>query len=401
MKKLLPLLFLLLPVVASAYSDHRGRNLDSLERVTARYTPDRLLQASDSEKTEYALACRDLAWGYLNIDGAKCVYYARQAMSTAVPLGGRNTVFDMSILIGQVFWAKEQYDSARVHYRRAEDVLKDIEDNWTDPDKHDLEASQARIWATLGNFYAMQDSVEQFTLYYGKAGELFEKWEWWEDCSTLHRNLGEIYMDYGDMEKSRREYGLALDYAEKSRDSLMIAGAMYGIGRWYKEAGKTAKALKYLAQADEYYGNHPREEAIGRADTLAVMNEARKELFRNARIIVIGSFLLLLLFLAALMIARRLKHARKELSETSAVLDETIEDLRPAKDGPEPGIRLTRREKDVARLLIEGLPTKQIAHVLGIGDETVLWYRKRLYAKLDVHSAPAFTAEVLRRGLLD
>ena len=89
------------------------------------------------------------------------------------------------------------------------------------------------------------------------------------------------------------------------------------------------------------------------------------------------------------------------LMVSGAVLDETIEDLRPAKDGPEPGIRLTRREKDVARLLIEGLPTKQIAHVLGIGDETVLWYRKRPYAKLDVHSAPAFTAEVLRRGLLD
>ena len=232
MKKLLPLLFLLLPVVASAYSDHRGRNLDSLERVTARYTPDRLLHASDSEKTEYALACRDLAWGYLNIDGAKCVYYARQAISTAVPPGGRNTVFDMSILIGQVFWAKEQYDSARVHYRRAEDVLKDIEDNWTDPDKHDLEASQARIWATLGNFYAMQDSVEQFTKYYGKAGELFEKWEWWEDCSTLHRNLGEIYLDYGDMEKSRHEYGLALEYAEKSKDSRGLGLKISAVQVW-------------------------------------------------------------------------------------------------------------------------------------------------------------------------
>ena len=108
-------ILLLLPVVCHAYGDHRGRNLDSLERVTARYTPDRLLKASDEEKMEYAQTCRDLAWGYLQLDGAKSVYYARQAMAVGLQLGGRNTVFDMSILIGQCFWASEHYDIARVH----------------------------------------------------------------------------------------------------------------------------------------------------------------------------------------------------------------------------------------------------------------------------------------------
>ena len=117
MKKFLSLLILFLPLLSRGYGDHRGRNLDSLERVTARYTPDRLLNASDEEKLDYSQTCRELAWGYLQLDGAKCVYYARQAMAVGQELGGQSTVFDMSILIGQCFWASERYDSARV-YRR-------------------------------------------------------------------------------------------------------------------------------------------------------------------------------------------------------------------------------------------------------------------------------------------
>ena len=51
--------------------------------------------------------------------------------------------------------------------------------------------------------------------------------------------------------------------------------------------------------------------------------------------------------------------------------------------------------------MMDGKSTKQIADVLCIGYETVLGYRKRLHAKLDVHSAPELVAEVVRRKLLD
>ena len=50
MKRALFLLILLIPCLAWGYQDHRGRNLDSLERVAARYTPDRLATASAEEK---------------------------------------------------------------------------------------------------------------------------------------------------------------------------------------------------------------------------------------------------------------------------------------------------------------------------------------------------------------
>ena len=397
MKRILLILAAMVPIAAYGYGDHRDRNLDSLERVLVRYTPDRLAVATAEEKADYVQTCRQMAWGYLQLDGPKSMYYARQAIRTGRELDSQESVFDMSILIGQCFWARDQFDSARVYYTQAADALAQIEARWDKPDRNDLEADQARLWGTLGNFYAMQDSLELFAYYYGKAGEIFERRGWWEDASTLHRNIGEVYLDEGDLKAAKPEYERALELARQSGDSLIIARAMYGLGRWYKESGRTAKALKYLAQADEYYGNHPVEESSGRADTLAVMNAAHRQLYRNALLLALVAFLLLAASVAAWLILRSLKRTRQELSETAAVLDETIEELRQA---PAEAELLTEQEKRILRLLAQGRTSQQIADEMCLGYNTILWYRKRLHAKLDVHTTGALIAEAQRRGLL-
>lgn len=399
MKKLFLILAILLPVTAAGYGDHRGHNLDSLERITSRYTPAKLLSASRDEKLEYSQACRELAWGYLNLDGPKCTYYARQAIAISEGLGGCSTIFDMSILIGQTFWAREEYDSARVYYGRAGDILSELITSGKETDPHEIEAMQSRLWGTLGNFYAAQDSVEQFAYYYGKAGELFEKWGWMEDCSTLHCNIAEIYSDNGDFKSAGPEYEKALDLALQSGDSLIIARAMYGMGRYYNETGKVAKALKYLADADEYYGNHPKEEAIGRADTLEVMRDSYRLLYRSARLLAVGSIVLLLMVGGLFFILKRFRRTSEELSAAEEALEEMLKDLRPATGDMEGEIMLTDREIRIVHLLVEGKSTKEIADEIHLGTNTVLWYRKRIYAKFDVHNVAALTAEALRRGI--
>ena len=81
------------------------------------------------------------------------------------------------------------------------------------------------------------------------------------------------------------------------------------------------------------------------------------------------------------------------------MLDETIKELRPA--AAEEQVDLNDREKAIARLLVEGKSTKEIAEAVHLGVNTVLWYRKRLYAKFDVHNAAAFSTEISKRGLLE
>ena len=395
MKKILLLIALLLPGVARGYMDYRGRNLDSLEQVAARFTPDRLAAAAPEEKDAYVRLCRDLAWALVNLDGAKTDYYARQAIQAARP-DDFDPVYDMSILIGQCFWSQERYDSARVHYMRAQDSMMAIEARG---DTLDQASRKARLWGTLGNFCAMQDSLEQCMFYYGKAGEIFEQRGWLEGGSILYRNMGEIYLDGDEMRKSRQAYDKSLELARRSGDSLMIAGTLSGLGRWYHENGRTRKALKCLTEADAYYSDHPREESISRADTLAVMSDSYRLMSRNNRLLAIGLAALLLLGIGALLVYMRLRKARQVLTETSNVLDETIEELRPASRGDE--IVLTQREKDIVRLLMAGKSNKQVADEICLGYETVLWYRKRLHAKLDVHSAAELVAEVVKRNLLD
>jgi Response regulator containing a CheY-like receiver domain and an HTH DNA-binding domain len=113
----------------------------------------------------------------------------------------------------------------------------------------------------------------------------------------------------------------------------------------------------------------------------------------------IGAFLVLLLTIGGTLLVRRLRLTRQELTETSAVLDETIEELRPAESDAKPV--LTDQEKAIARLLVEGKSTKEIAEAVHLGVNTVLWYRKRLYAKFGVHNAAAFSTEMSKRGLLE
>ena len=387
---------LLLPCLAWGYQDYRGRNLDSLERVAARFTPDRLATAPSGEKDAYVGLCRELAWGLLNLDGTKTEYYAHQAIQAA-RADDFDTVYDMSILIGQCHWSQERYDSARVYYMRAQDSMLALE---AQGDTLNLDARKARLWGTLGNFYAMQDSLDQCMYYYGKAGEIFERQGWLEDCSILYRNMGEIYLDSGEMRKSRQAYDKSPDLAQRSGDPLMIAGPLSGLGRWYHENGRTHKALKCLTEADAYYSDHPREESIGRADTLAVMSDSYRLMSRNNRLLAFGLAALLLLGAGAILVYLRLRKTRQDLTETAAVLDETIEEMRPAPGRQEEAIQLTQREKDIVRLLMGGKSTKQIADELCLGYETVLWYRKRLHAKLDVHSAPELVAEVVKRNLL-
>ena len=398
MRKMIIILCLLIPVVAFGYTDHRGHNLDSLERVVAQWTPDKLSVATPEQRHEYRRTCYRTALGYLQLEPLRSMHYASLAIENAEQDGDDGTVFDASIIMGQHYWAREKLDSARFYYSKAGDALAIQEANWSNPDKHDLEAMQSRLWGTLGNFYAAQDSLEQFAYYYGKAGEVFEKWEWWEDCSTLHRNIGEVYTDNGDLKRAKPEYDKGLQFARQSGDSLIIAHALYGLGRWYQESGKTAKALEYLTRADEYFGDHAKEEAYSRANTLAVMKDAYNQLYKNARMLAIASFLVLLLSVGGTLLVKHLRLTKQELTETSAVLNETIEELRPVvADGQ---VVLTDQEKAIAKLLVEGKSTKEIAETVHLGVNTVFWYRKRLYAKLGVHSAAAFASEIIKRGLV-
>jgi DNA-binding NarL/FixJ family response regulator len=63
--------------------------------------------------------------------------------------------------------------------------------------------------------------------------------------------------------------------------------------------------------------------------------------------------------------------------------------------------RLTKREKDLIKLLIEGKSISAISQELGISYFTAETHRKNIFQKLDVHSTHALVAKSLQEGLTD
>jgi NarL family two-component system response regulator LiaR len=62
---------------------------------------------------------------------------------------------------------------------------------------------------------------------------------------------------------------------------------------------------------------------------------------------------------------------------------------------------LTERERDVLRLVVEGLANKQIAQRLGIGEKTIKTHVSRVLAKLGVADRTQAAVLAIREGLVD
>lgn len=65
-------------------------------------------------------------------------------------------------------------------------------------------------------------------------------------------------------------------------------------------------------------------------------------------------------------------------------------------DGP----RFTRRERDVLRLMVKGLPYLEAADVLGVTRNTVAGHVKNIYSKLEVSSRGEAVYEALSQGIV-
>lgn len=72
----------------------------------------------------------------------------------------------------------------------------------------------------------------------------------------------------------------------------------------------------------------------------------------------------------------------------------------PAQAGGAERYGLTLREREVLRLLADGLPQKAIAKALFISVATVNWHLKGVYHKLRVSTAGAAVAKATREGLV-
>ena len=388
---------------ASAYNDHRGYNLDSLERVVARWTPDAVDRASEEELLALNRACRDLMRGYVQLNGEKSLFYARKALSISQQQGWIYADADACRYIGQLFYGREQFDSALVYYSRSMECVQQMTAgavSVTSPDGYtekEIDDQLSVLYGSLGNVYNLMDSIPRAMEYYDKASVIFDKYGWNESNSVLYYNLGETWVEESEMDKARKAYGQSLDYALAAGDSLLTANARKGLGRLYMEEGRPWKALCFLHQADAYYSAHAKEEPVFAKENFEYMSIALEQQRKMLSWMIAGLLLLFALAASVFLAVRRLRRSRREQAGTAAVMQETRQEI---KQVPPSDIRLSPREKDILDLLSKGYTAPDIAQALGLSYETIRWYRKKLIAKLDVANTAELISSAKDQGLI-
>jgi two-component system response regulator NreC len=84
----------------------------------------------------------------------------------------------------------------------------------------------------------------------------------------------------------------------------------------------------------------------------------------------------------------------------SRVVIEGYLESRQTPESSTPWETLTKREREILKLIAEGHKNKEIADYLCISVKTVEKHRANLMKKLDLHSAAALTAYAMERGLV-
>ncbi len=74
---------------------------------------------------------------------------------------------------------------------------------------------------------------------------------------------------------------------------------------------------------------------------------------------------------------------------------------RQSQRQPGPAESLTARERELLRLVAEGLPNKAIAQRLSVSENTVKYHMKNILQKLGAHNRAEAIAHALRAGLLE
>ncbi len=385
------------PLLSRAqYSDHRGHQLDSLEQFVVGWTPERIATADDQQCTALVQAYGDLMWGYMNVNPERSMYFARKALALGTSKDWLWRMIDANRIIGQHYYARGQYDSAFFYYNAARDVIARMPGRYEEVNIDDI---SSQLYGAIGNLYNVMDSIPQAMEYYEMAGEIFEKYGWKENSSVLYHNMGETWLDAGNLKEAEACYNKALRYGQESDDSLMIANAKAGLGALFLEKGKTSKALRYLQEADEYFSTHEDQEYHSRLYTLDITGKVLLAQKRQVWTIAIVAILLSLALIALMAVLLRAKRLRKEKEAADEVIDQALEN-ESAHIVLEEDDQLTDREKEILPLLAQGLTSPQIAAKLYLSLPTIKWYRRRLLERFDAKNTSEMVAKAKEQGLL-
>ena len=261
-KKLTCALLAVISLSAQAYNDHRNARVDSLEAA---------LKSSNPPKGEELLFAYDeLMRGYLPYNGEKARHYGCKALALSYKL---NELLIRQYTLrnfGLLSYGRQDYDKALDYFNQALAVTDTIMQSRRYTQK-DLDDSRSALYGSIANVYNMQGKAHLAISYYQRALPIFERNNWLESQAILYNNIGELYLTMGNEVEAERNYLLAVQKGEASKDSLMVALPRKGLLRIYIDKSDYTKARQTAEQCYGYYHAHRTEETEDYPVVLALL----------------------------------------------------------------------------------------------------------------------------------
>ena len=187
----------------------------------------------------------------------------------------------------------------------------------------------------------------------------------------------------GDLLTARAAYAAALELAHERNEPIWVAASLAGAAHLVHEAGEPAAAARLLGAAAairETIGERQEPEEVGSPAIRGALGKER--------------------FAAEWRLGMDLPEM-EAIVEARAILTGAVRRSRsPRRQQLRQSRPLTDREREVLRLVVEGLSDKEIAAALGISHATASDHVASIRAKLGVPSRAAASALAVRGGLL-
>lgn len=256
------ILFFLPKELHAEYSDHRNRNVDSLEQV---------LKTQTLEGENLMKVYSGLMNGYLQTDAGKSSHYAK----LGIELSEKNHLYDglheSWRILGLQAYGACLYDSAQYCFDHALQATEQMKGDkrYTESD---IDDNLSALSGTLGNLYNIQGKLHLALDYYQKALPIFQKHGWKESECILFYNVGELYLELGNYKAAEDNYQKALNVGMQTGDSLMVSRPYSGLAMTALNAGEYQKALEYAQNSIVYYQNHADEELESLLDSYVLFS---------------------------------------------------------------------------------------------------------------------------------
>jgi excisionase family DNA binding protein len=234
-----------------------------------------------------------------------------------------------------------------------------------------------------GRVAAVAGKSAQAASCFAEAAEAFRKVGDHSYVAAALAQQGAAAIGSGDARTARAVYAAALELAHERNEPIWVAASLAGAAHLAHASGDPAAAARLLGAAAAI------REAIGERDQLDDgLTDAVRSALGDER------------YAAEWRLGLHLPETQA-IAEARAILAGSTRRARSlGRERTRRQQPLTVREREVLRLLVEGLADKEIATVLGISRSTVSDHVASIRAKLGVPSRAAASALAVRGGLL-